>query len=129
MGDIPYQRKRDFQVCGVVGVCATTRTQFVDEIFKMPTTPVSATINLVGVPAVISARENPRYADMYNSSTMAAIDGMPLVKLGLHKGFNCERCAAPDIMGLVFKESVIQKKLIIFMGVRMIQCLKNYARI
>ena len=111
-----YQRKRDFTVCGVVGVCATTRAEFVEEVFKMPTSPVSATVDLVGVPAIISAKENPEYAQMYNQATMAAIDGMPIVKIGRRKGFTCERCAAPDIMGLVFAESVKQGKTHYFYG-------------
>ncbi len=106
MDDVVYQRKRDFEVCGVVGVCATTREEFVREVFTMPTAPVSATVDLVGVPAVVSAREDPRYAKMYGASTMAAIDGAPIVKIGRRRGFECERCAAPDIMGLVFAEGV-----------------------
>ena len=32
-----YQRKRDFDVCGIVGVCATTKKEFVKEVFSMPT--------------------------------------------------------------------------------------------
>ena len=59
--DMIYQRKRDFEVCGVVGVCATTKQEFVKEVFSMPTTPVSATVDLVGVPAIISAKENPLF--------------------------------------------------------------------
>lgn len=47
----------------------------------MPTSPVSATVDLVGVPAIISAKENPKIAEMYSQATMAAIDGMPIVKL------------------------------------------------
>ncbi len=111
-----YQRQRDFVVCGVVGVCATTKRDFVREVFSMPTSPISATVDLVGVPAVISAKENPEYAEMYNKSTMAAIDGMPIVNIGRKKGIQCERCAAPDIMGLVFEESVRQGKTHYFYG-------------
>lgn len=111
-----YQRKRDFVVCNVVGVCATTKDEFVHEAFNMPTEPVSATINLIGVPAIISAKENPEIAKMYNSSTMAAIDGMPLTRLAQLKGFKCERCAAPDIMGMMFEEGVKQNKTHYFYG-------------
>ena len=93
--DMIYQRKRDFEVCGVVGVCATTKQEFVKEVFSMPTTPVSATVDLVGVPAIISAKENPKIAEMYNKSSMAAIDGMPIVKIGRRKGLSCDRCAKP----------------------------------
>ena len=113
-----YQRRRDFDVCGVVGVCATTRDEFVKEAFSMPTSPVSATIDLVGVPAIISAKEDPELADIYNSATMAGIDGMPIVKLGRRKGFKCERCAAPDIMGIMFNESIKQGKTHYFYGGR-----------
>lgn len=111
-----YQRKRDFTVCGIVGVCATTKEEFVREAFSMPTEPVSATIDLVGVPAIISAKENPKVAEMYSKATMAAIDGMPIVKIGLRKGLKCERCAAPDIMGMMFAESVKQGKTHYFYG-------------
>ena len=111
-----YIKKRDFTVCNIVGVCATTREGFVKEVFSMPTTPVSATVDLVGVPAIISAKENPEIADMYSHATMAAIDGMPIVKIGRKKGFHCERCAAPDIMGMVFEESVRQGKTHYFYG-------------
>lgn len=111
-----YQRKRDFEVCGIVGVCAMTKREFIQEVFLMPTAPVSATVDLVGVPAIISAKENPKIADMYNKSTMAAIDGMPIVKIGRRKGIDCERCAAPDIMGEVFSESIKQNKTHYFYG-------------
>ena len=111
-----YKRKRDFTVCGIVGVCATTKNEFVREVFSMPTSPVSATVDLVGVPAIISAKENPKIAEMYSQATMAAIDGMPIVKIGRRKGFTCERCAAPDIMGMVFEEGVRQGKTHYFYG-------------
>lgn len=111
-----YQRKRDFTVCGVVGVCATTREEFVKEAFSMPTAPVSGTIDLVGVPAIISAKEDPMVAQMYSQASMAAIDGMPIVKIGRHKGFVCERCSAPDVMGMMLEESVRQGKTHYFYG-------------
>lgn len=111
-----YQRKRDFTVCDIIGICATTRKEFIKEVFTMPTSPISATIDLVGVPAIISAKENPKYAKMYNSATMTAIDGMPIVRIGRKKGILCERCAAPDIMGLVFEESIKQGKTHYFYG-------------
>lgn len=111
-----YFRKRDFIVCGIVGVCATTREQFVNEVFNLPVEPVSATINLVGVPAIVSAKENPIIAEMYNKATMVAIDGMPIVKIGRRKGFRCDRCAAPDIMGLMFRDSIKLGKTHYFYG-------------
>ena len=115
MQKVIYQRERDFEVCGIVGVCATTKEEFVREAFSMPTSPVSATINLVGVPAIISAKENPRIAEMYNRATMAAIDGMPIVNLGRKKGIQCERCAAPDIMGSMFEEECSTRKITLFL--------------
>lgn len=111
-----YRKERDFTICGAVGVCATTREEFVQTAFSLPTEPASATIALVGVPAVISAKENPDVAQMYAGVTMAAIDGMPIVRLGQKKGFRCERCAAPDVMGMMFAESVRQKKTHYFYG-------------
>ena len=110
-----YQKKRDFTVNGL-GVCATTKEEFIKEAFSMPTDPVSGTIDLVGVPAVISANEDPKIAEMYAACSFAAIDGMPIVKIGRKKGLNCERCAAPDIMGMMFSESVRQNKTHYFYG-------------
>lgn len=110
-----YQKPRDFSICGV-GFCPTTKKEFVKEAFSMPTTPVSATIDLIGVPGVISAKENRNVAEMYASCSFAAIDGMPIVKIAKKRGFNCERCAAPDIMGLIFEESVKQGKTHFFYG-------------
>lgn len=113
-----YIKERDFTLCGILGVCAMTREQFVKEAFSLPRETVSATIDLVGVPAVISAKEDPKIAEMYSRATIAAIDGMPIVKMGRRKGFNCERCAAPDIMGPIFEESVKQGKTHYFYGGR-----------
>ena len=111
-----YQRKRDFEIWGLVGICATTRDEFVREAFSMPTSPESATIDLVGVPALISSKKDPELSEVYNSATMAAIDGMPIVKMARRRGFDCERCAAPDVMGLMFEESVKQGKTHYFYG-------------
>lgn len=110
-----YQRECAFTVCGI-GLCPTTREEFVREAFSMPTYPVSGTINLIGVPGVISAKENKEIAKMYSESSFAAIDGMPIVKIAKKKGFNAERCAAPDIMGLMFEEGVKQGKSHFFYG-------------
>lgn len=110
-----YQRRRDFTVCEI-GFCPTTKKEFVKEAFSMPTVPVSGTIDLVGVPGVISAKENPKVAEMYVASSFVAIDGMPIVKIAKKKGFACERCAAPDIMGMMFEESVKQGKKHYFYG-------------
>ena len=110
-----YRRKRDITVCGV-GICPTSKAEFIKEIFSMPVSPVSATVCLVGVPAIISASEDSKVAEMYADCSFAAIDGMPLVKIARRKGFECERCAAPDIMGLVFEESVRQNRTHYFYG-------------
>ena len=82
----------------------------------MPTVPVSGTINLIGVPAVISAKENQKINEVYESSSFAAIYGMPIVRMAQKKGFKCERCAAPDIMGMMFEESVKRGKTHFFYG-------------
>lgn len=116
MDNLVYRKRRDFTVCGVVGVCAMTRKEFVKEVFSIPTFPVSATIDLIGVPAVVAAKEDSQIADMYNRSTIAAIDGMPIVKIGQHKGIECERCAAPDIMGEIFTEGLKQGSRHYFYG-------------
>ncbi len=109
-------RKRDFKICNMVGVSALTKKQCVDSIFDLSVAEQSATINLVGVPAVISAYENPEIKEMYDRATMAIIDGMPIVKRGRKLGFECERCAAPDIMGPIFEESVKRSQTHYFYG-------------
>jgi N-acetylglucosaminyldiphosphoundecaprenol N-acetyl-beta-D-mannosaminyltransferase len=123
--DTTYQVKRDFIVCGVVGVCATTKNEFVNKVFSITTDAMSGTVDLIGVPAIISAKEDPKIAQMYNASTLAAIDGMPLVRKGRKLGFNSERCAAPDIMGSVFEESVKQGKTHYFYGGKDNEVLEN----
>ena len=87
-----------------------------EQIFDLPVEPVSATIDLVGVPAVISASESEEIKEMYSKATMAIIDGMPIVKRGRKLGFECDRCAAPDIMGPIFEESVKRNKTHYFYG-------------
>ena len=111
-----YIRRRDFYVFNKIGVCATTLDQFVIEIFTIPTDPESVTVMLVGIPAIISAMEKTGIAQMYNQATIAAIDGMPIVKMARRHGFTCERCAAPDIMGPIFAKSVEVPKTHFFYG-------------
>ena len=113
---VGYLTARDFVILDTVGFCAFTREQFVREAFSLPTEPVSATIFLAGIPAVIAAKKNAKLADLYNTATISAIDGMPIVKMARRKGFNVERCAAPDIMGPIFDESVRQGKTHYFYG-------------
>lgn len=120
-----YIRKRDFVICGTVGVCAMTKKQFVKEVFELPVSQESATINLVGIPAVVSAKENYKIAEIYEGATISAIDGMPIVNLARKKGFHCERCAAPDIMGPIFEESIRQKKTHYFYGGKNDEILKK----
>jgi N-acetylglucosaminyldiphosphoundecaprenol N-acetyl-beta-D-mannosaminyltransferase len=120
-----YIRERDFTVCDTVGLCALTKEQFVKETFNLPVEPVSATVVLVGIPAVVSAKEDAGIAEIYNKATMAVIDGMPIIKMARRKGFNAERCAAPDIMGPVFEESVRQDKTHFFYGGKNDQVLKK----
>ena len=110
-----YKRERNLSVCGI-GFCATTKGELVKEAFSMPTTPVSGTIDFVGVPGIISAKEDPKVTEVYSASSFTAIDGMPVVKIGQKKGLKCERCAGPDIMPLIFKESVKQGKTHYFYG-------------
>jgi N-acetylglucosaminyldiphosphoundecaprenol N-acetyl-beta-D-mannosaminyltransferase len=93
-----------------------TMDQLVDVVFSIPTERDSATVNLVGVPGIISAKENKMVADTYAASTMAIIDGMPIVKIARKQGIICDRCAAPDIMPNIFENSVRQGKTHYFYG-------------
>ncbi|MCD7785684.1 MAG: WecB/TagA/CpsF family glycosyltransferase [Oscillospiraceae bacterium] len=114
--DMRYIKKRDFSVCDTVSVCATTLSECVGQIFDLPVEPVSATVDLIGVPAVVSASKDPKIKEMYSKATMAIIDGMPIVRKGRKLGFSCDRCAAPDIMGPIFAESVKRGKTHYFYG-------------
>lgn len=116
MIETTYRKKRDLSICDTVSVCATTNSECVEQIFDLPVEPMSATIDLVGVPAVISASENEEIKKMYSEATMAIIDGMPIVKKARKLGFTCDRCAAPDIMGSIFAESVKRGKTHYFYG-------------
>ena len=111
-----YKRRRDLSVCGVVGVCATTREELVDEIMSIPVIPVSASIVLVGVPAIVMAKEDAEIRKMYNEATIAAIDGMPIVKLARKKGLACERCSGEDIFGPIIEKSIAHNKTHYFYG-------------
>ncbi len=93
-----------------------TMDQLVEAVLSLPTDPVSATVDLIGVPGIISAKENEKVADTYAASTMAIIDGMPIVKIARKRGIACNRCAAPDIMPHIFAESVKQGKTHYFYG-------------
>ena len=112
----PYRLTRDMTVCGAVGLCTLTREAFVRAVFDLPTEPISAAVFLAGVPAVVAARENPEIAALYARASITAIDGMPIVRRARRQGFVCERCAAPDIMGLVFEESIRRGKTHYFYG-------------
>lgn len=120
-----FQCKRNICYCNAVEVCATTREQFVKEIFALPTTPVSATVDFIGVPAVVAAKEDPVIANVYSKCTFAAMDGMPLVKLAKKQGIKCERCAGPDVMKPIFIESIKKEKTHYFYGGKNDEVLKK----
>ena len=109
-------RKRDITYLGLVGLCASTINDFVKAVFELPTSPVSATVNFIGVPGIITAKENSEVAEIYNQCTLAAMDGMPLVKIANKKGIKCERCAGPNVMESIFAESVNREKTHYFYG-------------
>ncbi len=111
-----YRRKRDFTVLGDIELCAATREQFAEEVFSFPTAPISVAVTFVGVPGVVLAREDPEYAEAVASSTFAAMDGMPLVRMAKKGGIMCERCAGPDVMDLILEESVKRGKTHYFYG-------------
>ncbi len=99
-----------------VGVCAMTKECFVKEVMTLPTSPCSATVVLIGVPAAVAAREDKEFAGILNSASLAGIDGMPIVKKARKKGLICERCSAPDTMGLIFEESILHGRKHFFYG-------------
>ena len=94
-----YLRRRDLLLFDTVGVCALTKEQFVREAFCLPTQPLCATIFLAGVPAVISAKRDAAIAEVYNSASITAIDGMPIVRMARQRGYTAERCAGARYYG------------------------------
>ena len=120
-----FQVKRAFEICNVVGICPSTKKEFVDIVYSVPRIPISATIDLVGMPAIVSAKENKLYASMYNESTMTAIDGMPFVRKARRMGIECERCAAPDIMGPVLQAGLDRGATHFFYGGKNDELLKK----
>lgn len=108
MSTTPYIKKRDFSICDTVSVCATTNRECVEQIFDLPVEPVSATIDLVGVPAVISASESEEIKEMYSKATMAIIDGMPIVKRAL-------KC---DKVGKALKKDILSYRAVAYLKVK-----------
>ncbi len=108
--------ERNYQLCGVVGVTACTRNRLINNIFRLSSGFSTSTVNLIGIPAVISAKEDPMVAQVYRDATIAAIDGQPIVVLSRLHGLKSERCAAPDIMPLIFCKSIEEGKSHFFYG-------------
>ncbi|MCL2051995.1 MAG: WecB/TagA/CpsF family glycosyltransferase [Lachnospiraceae bacterium] len=111
-----YIKNRDFYIYNTVGVNVTTLDYLIEELFKLPVSPISAAVLLVGIPAIVSAVEDSELASIYNKATIAAIDGMPLVKKARKKGFKCDRCSGLDFMEPVFAESIKHEKAHFFYG-------------
>lgn len=98
--------KRSFFLLDAIGMCPTTREDFVREVFEAPRYPVSATVNLVGVPAVVSVKEKPALESVYNGATINTLDGMPFVLKARRLGYECDRCSGPDMMGMIFAQGI-----------------------
>lgn len=110
------RKARNIRVLDKLELCAMTKSDLVAELFKLPTKPLSASIYVAGMPGAVASKENEGMANLYNRATISTIDGMPFVKIAKSKGINCERCSGPDIMGMVFKESIKQNKTHYFYG-------------
>ena len=121
--DSVFLQQRNFFVLNIIGVCANTQSKCLEEIMALPKEPVSATVSFVGIPAVISAKENCRCAEVYNAVTYVAIDGMPIVKKARKAGIDCERCSGPEMMQLILEKSVQEGKTHYFYGGANIQVL------
>lgn len=122
-----YKVKRDFLVCETIGLNALTREECVEKVFDLPTEPVSATVALAGIPAVVSAHEHASAREAYEAASMTVIDGMPMVNKARRLGFVCERCSGPNIMAPIFEESVKRSMTHYFYGGKNDEVLKKLA--
>lgn len=120
-----YIYPRNFSLWGNIGFCATHMDGNVQRILNLPTSPVSATVGFVGIPASISCMENDTLQKAYNNLTYVSIDGMPIVKKCRKTGIDCERCTGPDTMMLLLEESAKQGKTHYFYGGKNDQVLEN----
>ena len=107
---------RNFVLWNKIGFCASKKEECLENIINLPTTPISATVGFLGVPASIVCMENEKICDVYNNLTYVAIDGMPIVKKCLKMGIDCERCAGPDIMEMIIEEGIKTGKTHYFYG-------------
>ncbi len=111
-----FRCERNFILWNKIGFCVSTQRRCVKDIVNLPTTPESATVGFVGIPASIVCMEDEEMAKFYNSLTYVAVDGMPIIKQARKKGIIGERCSGPDIMDIIIKDSIEKKKTHYFYG-------------
>ena len=108
--------KRDFAIWNQISFCAGTLEKNIERIYQLKNEQESAYICLVGVPFMVWAQKDPELAMIVNSSTMTAVDGMPIVRRARRLGIVCDRFAAPDFMYLLLEKGLSDKKRHFFYG-------------
>ncbi len=117
--------ERNFVLWEKIGFCVTTQKKCVEDIVNLPTTPESATVGFVGIPAAIVCMEDEQMANFYNDLTYVAVDGMPIIKQAKKKKIFGERCPGPDIMDLIIKDGIDKNKTHYFYGGKNDEVLKK----
>lgn len=111
-----FRYNRNYVLWGKIGFCVSTQRECVENIVNLPTTPESATVGFVGIPASIVCMKDEKTAEFYNNLTYVAVDGMPIIKQAQKKGIIGERCPGPDIMDSIIKDGIRKKKIHYFYG-------------
>lgn len=87
-----------FDVLGVQ-VAAASPASALDYMARVVAAGGRGFITLTGVHGVMEAQDDVSVKEAHRKADMCLPDGMPLVLLGRHRGFNTiERCFGPDLM-------------------------------
>lgn len=111
-----YKVNRNFVLWERIGFCASKIEECVKTITDLPTSPISATVGFVGIPAAIACMEDKAVANIYEELTYVSIDGMPIINKCRNMGIECERCSGPDVMEMIIEKGIKSGKTHYFYG-------------
>lgn len=108
VSDFKYARNLTI---GKVGFNAMKQEELIGLIEDIPMRDDScAYVVFAGVPSVVLAHEAEEVAASQNGATICAMDGMPIAKMALKRGIECERCGGPDIMIKIIERGIPMHK-------------------
>lgn len=104
MSDFKYTRNLKI---GKVGFNAMKQEELIGLIEDIPLRSDSCSyVVFAGVPSLVLAHESDEVAASQNNATICAMDGMPVAKMALKRGIECERCGGPDIMIKIIERGI-----------------------